>query len=79
MAEAVIPLWTVIIKSEIYIFLAPPRCSNDLVALGYLRLLQLVHLVGVVVLVPSRVLIEDIERGIGMRFYPSVIWEVCPS
>lgn len=79
MAEAVVPLWTVIIKSEIYIFLAPPRRSNDLVALGDLRLLQLAHLVGVVVLVPSRVLIEDIVRGIGMRFYPSVIWDVCPS
>jgi len=60
-AEAVVPLWTVIIKSEIYIFLAPLRHSNDLVALGDLCLLQLAHLVGVVVLVPSRVLIEDIE------------------
>ena len=56
----------VLIKSENYILLAPLRRSNDLVALGDFCLLQLVHLVGVVVLVPCRVLIEDIERGIGM-------------
>ena len=61
-------MWTVIIKSEIYIFLACPCHCYDLVALGDLRLLQLVHLVGVVIWGPCRVLFENIERGIGMHF-----------
>jgi hypothetical protein len=50
-----------VIKSEIYIFLAPSGCCNDLVALGDLRLIPLVFLVRVVVLGPCCVLIEKIE------------------